>query len=107
MSLFQCEHCGCCENTALSAQGFKMIAENFDWSGIENRKGKRLCSACGPTMYANNEGPTEFGVWHNRFDRVFLPLGEFKKNRSGNLEHIKDGSEDFRSYALSITKVPQ
>ena len=46
MSLFQCEHCGCCENTALAMQGFKAIEDWFDWSGIEYRKGKMLCRAC-------------------------------------------------------------
>ena len=29
MSLFQCEHCGCCENTALSSQGFVNGMERF------------------------------------------------------------------------------
>jgi len=46
MSLFQCEHCGCVENTAVARQGFKMINDWFDWfdwAGIEGRKGKLLC----------------------------------------------------------------
>lgn len=100
MSLFQCENCGCCENTALSAQGFKWMAEIFDWSDIEDRKGKLVCSACGPTKY-NDGKPTEFGQWHDEFDRTFLPKGEFKTNRVGNLEHIETGCEQFRKYAIS------
>lgn len=100
MSLFQCEECGCCENTALSNQGFSRGFEDFfDWSYAPEREGKRLCSACGPTHYKGGS-PTEHGKWHGEFDRVFLPLGEFHTNRIGNLEHTATGSEDFRSFAI-------
>lgn len=37
MSLFQCEVCGCCENTALSCQGFHWMADLFDWSYAPER----------------------------------------------------------------------
>jgi hypothetical protein len=66
---------------------------------MEDRRGKRLCSACGPTKY-DNGSPTDLGKWHGVFDRVFLPMGMFKTNRVGNLEHIETGSEDFRAYAI-------
>jgi hypothetical protein len=75
-------------------------AKWFDWTGIEDREGKHLCSACGPTRYSQGT-PTEYGKWHGQFDRVFLPMGKFKTNRVGNLEHIETGSEDFRSFALA------
>lgn len=101
MSLFQCEHCGCCENTALSSQGFRWGMEKyFDWSDIPEREGMTLCSACGPAKYASGK-PSEYGKWHGQFDRVFLPKGMFKTNRVGNLEHIETGEEDFRKYELS------
>lgn len=101
MSLFQCQHCGCCENTALAHQGFSGYAvEFFDWNGFEDRKGLKLCSACGPTRYADG-APTDAGKWHDRFDRVFLPKGEFRTNRVGNLEHIATGREDFRAFATT------
>lgn len=90
MSLFQCENCGCVENTALSMQGFKGFEKWFDWAGIEDRKGKKICSACGP----------EFREWHGKFKRVFLPLGMFKTNRVGNLEHIETGEEDYRKHEI-------
>ena len=47
MSLFQCEVCGCVENTALASQGCSCagIIDCFDWKGFEGRKGKMLCSA--------------------------------------------------------------
>jgi hypothetical protein len=100
VSLFQCQHCGCCENTALSGQGCNGYAESFyDWAGFEDRKGKRLCSACGPTRFSDGT-PTEFGKWHGKFDRVFLPAGMFRTARNGNLEHIETGDQDFRRYAL-------
>jgi hypothetical protein len=100
MSLFQCGHCGCCENTALAAVAYAYATRFFDYTGIEDRKDKLLCSACGPTKYRDGT-PTEYGKWHNRFKRVFLPMGMFKTNKIGNLEHIETGSEDFRSYAIN------
>lgn len=100
MSLFQCENCGCCENTALSSQGCNGYFEKlFDWSYAPERKGMRLCSACAPTQYRDGS-PTKFGEWHNVFTRIFLPKGEFFTNKVGNLEHKETGSEDFRKYAL-------
>ena len=100
MSLFQCERCGCCENTALSGQGCNGFAEGFyDWTGFEDRKGKRLCSACAPTNYADGT-PTDFGKWHGEFDQVFLPKGMFRTARNGNLEHTETGDQDFRKHKI-------
>lgn len=99
MSLFQCEHCGCVENTALACQGFKMVNDWYDWTGIEDRKGKLLCSACGPTVGSDGY-ETQFGKWHDHFERVFLPKGQFKTNNVGNLEHIETGSDDYRLYRV-------
>lgn len=105
MSLFQCGNCGCCENTALSGQGCYGHAENlFDWTGLEGRKGKKLCSACAPTKYKDGT-PTEYGQWHGHFDRVFLPPGMFKTAKNGNLAHVETGDEDFRKYELPNAKV--
>ena len=100
MSLFQCEHCGCCENTALSWQGFsEYITGKCDWSGIEDREGKRLCSACGPAKFADGIA-TDCGQWHGRFPRTFLPMGMFRTAQNGNLEHVETGDQDYRKYAL-------
>lgn len=102
MSLYQCEHCGCCENTALGMQP-KTPVEWFRWDdrfeGIAERKGKHLCSACGPRHYKDGT-PTEYGKWHGEFERVFLPLGAFRTNREGNLEHIETGPTDFHVFAI-------
>lgn len=103
MSLFQCQNCGCCENTALACQGCDGYAETFfDWTGLEDRKGKRLCSACAPTRYSDGER-TEYGKWHGVFDRVFLPMGMFRTSHDGNLEHIETGDQDFERYAVRTT----
>ncbi len=100
MSLFQCENCGCAENTALSHQGIgKDIFDWFDWTSIEDREGMLLCSACAPSKFIEGDD-SGLGVWHGQFDRVTLPKGEFKTNREGNLEHIKTGSIDFRKFAI-------
>lgn len=100
MSLFQCENCGCVENTALSAQGFKLLAKSFDWSYAPERKGMLLCSACGPCVYKDGTKARDYGEWHNRFTRVYLPKGMFKTNERGNLEHIETGSEDYQAYQI-------
>lgn len=99
MSLFQCEKCGCMENTALSHQGFAMLQECFDWTGIEHLKGKQLCVECGPTKYKDG-GPTECGKWHGKFDKIFFPKGIFITNREGNLEHKETGDTDIMKYEI-------
>jgi hypothetical protein len=85
MSLFQCSKCGCCENTACS---------NYYWNRYQAKKHLKpvedLCSACDP----------DIGKWHGEFERTFLPMGMFKTNQRGNLEHTETGEEGFRKYAL-------
>ena len=98
MSLFQCENCGCVENTA-TGHGHVCLADCFDWSGIEDRQNMKLCSACAPTKYADGK-PTEYGRWHDRFKRTFLPIGMFKTASNGNLEHKETGEQDYHKYAV-------
>ena len=104
MSLYQCKHCGCCENTALGAYYSAAMPELFDWTGIENRRGKELCSACGPVQYLD-ASPTGYGQWHGKFERTFLPIGAFHTNRHGNLEHNETGREDFRAFAIAVAAI--
>jgi hypothetical protein len=88
MSLFQCQRCGCKENTALACQGCDGYAETFfDWTGFEDRKGKKLCSVCAPTKYKDGL-PTGFGKWHGAFERKFFPLGSMRTDKEGNLEPV-------------------
>lgn len=77
MSLFQCEECGCRENTATSGYWFR----SDEGSGCNGRK---LCSACDP----------DIGKWHGQFDRVYLPIGMFETNEQGNLAHKETGEVD-------------
>lgn len=49
-----------------------------------------LCSACDPGI----------GQWHGKFDRVFLPKGQFVTAPNGNLAHIETGEEDVRKFAI-------
>lgn len=100
MSLFQCENCGVVENTALSFQGIKPMPEGFDFTGIEHRKGKMLCSECAPEKFTDGSS-TGLGKWHGRFKKLALPFGMFKTNMQGNLEHIENGDTDYRKYELS------
>lgn len=100
MSLYQCENCGCCENTALAMQPCTPV-EWFDWSGKAGLRGMHLCSACRPTRYADGKPVEDAGKWHGQFERVFLPKGEFRTNRQGNLEHKQTGRTDFRAFAIT------
>lgn len=84
----------------MACQGCDGYAESFfDWTGFEDRKGKKLCSVCAPTKYKDGK-PTDFGTWHGEFERVFLPLGMFITDRHGNLAHIETGDTNFGAYAL-------
>ena len=102
MSLYQCEHCGCCENTATGgvAHRGEWYANLFDWTGIEDRRGKLLCSACGPAKFSDGTEIDNAGQWHGRFPRTFLPMGMFQTAKNGNLEHIETGDQDIRKYAI-------
>lgn len=101
MSLFQCEVCGCCENTALSCQGFKkmLFLGTHSYAYAPEREGLELCSACGPTHYASGN-PTEYGKWHGEFPRIFLPMGMFITDARGNLAHKETGDTNFPAYAI-------
>lgn len=84
MSLFQCEACGCCENTALC---------NYHWRKM--KKQPLVCSACDTAYDLRGDGK-----WHGKFGRVFLPKGMFVTNHEGNLAHKETGDTDFRKYAI-------
>lgn len=88
MSIFQCDECGCADNTATG------------WYNSKNSKricpveilGKALCCVCAPTKYKSGELIKKFNnTWHNKFKRHFLPMNSFFINSVGNLEHIDTG----------------
>jgi len=98
MSLFQCENCGCCENTVFGTDRWQRFY--FDWTGIEYKREMALCSVCMPTKYADGK-PTKGGKWHGKFPRRLLPKGMFKTNKVGNLEHKETGSENYSEYEIN------
>ena len=88
MSIFQCDECGCAENTACGWYHCR----NNERLTPKDILGKALCSACAPLNFAGGEPIRDFnGKWHGVFKRTFLPKGEFKTNGEGNLEHIESG----------------
>lgn len=63
MPLYQCEACGCVENTAL---GFYWTRNEADWPA--EYRNKKLCSECGPPQTASGGG-SGFGAWHGSFPK--------------------------------------
>lgn len=91
VSIFQCEKCGCGENTALG----RYHTRNMDIWAEENR-GLALCSACSPTQYASGEKvggmkKDRVGSWHGKWSQTFYPKGEMSTNKVGNLIHTASG----------------
>lgn len=75
MSLYQCQKCGCKENTAVGHY----------WRVPES---EQCCSFCAT------------GKWHGHFPRVMLPKGMFITNSVGNLQHKETGDTDLSKYIL-------
>lgn len=117
MSLFQCDVCGCVENTACSDGGNIMkylitkerepeVYESYrQVLGLkENEEFGNYCCVCNPVWFNNKQ----YGIgknpnkkeWHNRFERIFLPKGEWETNPFGNLQHKITGEEDYYKYAI-------
>lgn len=101
MSLFQCDECGCCDNTVTGMIAYKSNCQStvIDWTGIEHLQDKDLCCACAPATYTDGT-PTGYGEWHNEFPRVFLEKGAFHTNPNGNLEHTATGRTDYAAMAV-------
>ena len=117
MSIFQCQNCGCAENTACSNQMFSEWSDNrdlYDWSYAPERKGLNLCRACGPTHYGSGNKIEadhwgDYGQWHGVFERKYFPHGEMITNRVGNLEHKETGltGEEMRTKFARAEPYPQ
>lgn len=81
MSLYQCDNCGCVENTAC---GFYHM-RNMEKLVRPAYRGKALCSACGPKTFPSGE-ETGYGKWHGRFTRKFYLLGSLYTDQQGNVK---------------------
>lgn len=89
MSIYQCDECGCAENTALGWYHCRNKSERM--LGAEFKNGTKLCSACSPSSFADGSNYSKGGEWHNEFIRTFLPHDTCFTNRGGNLEHKESG----------------
>jgi hypothetical protein len=77
MSLYQCEECGCIENTACGWYHYRKHSD-------PKYGDRKLCSVCGPTKF-DDGGSTELGEWHGRFKREFHELGTMETDEVGNV----------------------
>lgn len=84
MSVYQCDECGCAENTALGWYHCRDMKDMVPAKYL----GKKLCSACGPTHYLNGD-KTDLGKWHGSFERTFYPKGTMETDDNGNLVKAK------------------
>jgi predicted nucleic-acid-binding Zn-ribbon protein len=83
MSLYQCDKCGCVENTSL---GF-FHCRNMDDLYPEEVIGKKLCSECGPTHYKSGQIEADYGKWHGKFPKRIFPLNSLYTDKEGNIRH--------------------
>jgi hypothetical protein len=77
MSLFQCDNCGCVENTALTF-GYIGWTRKDGWQAEEREQrglaiGGKYCSVCWG------------GEWHGRFERQFFVKGKLHTDHNGNI----------------------
>jgi hypothetical protein len=93
VSLFQCDKCGCVENTALGHYHTRNWAELWP----DEVLGKALCSECMPTKFRSGETCEKGGKWHGRFEKRCYPLGSLYTDDVGNVRRKSDNkhpSED-------------
>ncbi len=81
MSLYQCEKCGCIENSALGWYWSRKYA------GPENDL--KLCSACAPRKFDDGTDTRFDGTWHEQFEIKFYPLGTMETDQYGNIREKK------------------
>lgn len=111
MSLFQCTHCGCIENTALSMGSRAHFNNTFTERLPDIAAAYRVvlglpegapfgdyCCVCNPFWYTPKGdyglGPNPAPqVWHEKFHRRFFPKGTVRTSRNGNVEFIATGKE--------------
>jgi len=81
MSIYQCDDCGCVENTALGWYHCR----NMEDLTVPEKLGKKLCSVCGPTKYPNGDPIEDMGKWHGKFKRTFYKKGSLYTDEQGNV----------------------
>ncbi len=86
MSLFQCDTCGCVENTATSGT---YHVRNVERLMPKKFLGMKLCCVCGPDVWADGSNISKTGKWHDLFTRKFYPVGTLYTDAQGNVRNIK------------------
>lgn len=94
MSSYQCEQCGCLENTAYGNYHIR----NDEKRCPESDLNRALCTACMSPTYRDGTPNPRGGKWHNRFARIYLPKGMFRAHFSGKLLH-KETRRPYTEYA--------
>lgn len=95
MPVFQCESCGCVENTALTGYWTRNRPNVTRAEDL----GKCLCSACTHPTYPDGSNNPRAGKWHNRFKRQYLPLGEWIMNKeTRTIYHKGTGATNYLDY---------
>lgn len=118
MSLFQCDRCGCVENTALSEGGYLisgLVTEDEPPEIVKSYKAAvglkeeepfgNYCCVCCPMQF-DKKG--EFKIfeekdrrqWHSDFPRTFLAKGEWETDERGNLRNKKTGQVGWKGQAV-------
>jgi len=87
MSLYQCDKCGCVENSALGH--YHSVNVRDLWP--DEYVGKKLCSECGPPTYRSGEVCKKFGKWHDAFEKKIYPLNSLYTDDQGNIRRKSDG----------------
>lgn len=88
MSIYQCDTCGCLDNTALTWWCLKCKPDLWHRSELN---GKALCSACTPKVFKNGD-PTGLGKWHGQFERRFFLIGSLYTGPNGGVLKKSDNT---------------
>lgn len=101
MVIYQCENCGCVEESTRGNLHTWHLPEMYSWANIEYRRGMKLCSACSPIYYADGKRNVIItGRWHDAFERIYLPLGMFTTGADGSLVHKETGDKNYMHYRV-------
>lgn len=97
MALFQCDECGCVENTA-HGQCRRRNSKNLV---ISKDLGRYLCSADTHPTFPSGANNPKGGRWHNYFRRDFLEIGKWKMDPDGyGLIHKETGVTNWQDHII-------
>ena len=78
MAIFQCDECGCAEDTAWGWLHNALIVDVT----LPEHLGTRVCSACAPAEWGPGRPIEGFGAWHDKFPRVYYPHKSFRPTKA-------------------------